>query len=295
MKTLKFGIELETTGLDKDGLARAIHSVTGGTLTAWGSQATVVTPDGRTWKVVPDGSLSGYTNGEIVSPVLTYGDIDQLQDIVRAVRHAGARVDQSTGIHLHLGAERFDAKAVVNLIKMVNKQERILERALAVDERRLSKYCKPVNQEFLREIEAHRPRTMADLSAAWYGRPGVTPTRYDRSRYHGINLNSLFYRKTIEIRLFNGSLHAGEVKAYVQLLLALGAKALASKATSSKKREYNEGSAKYDFRTWLLALKMVGPEFKTARYHLLKHLGGSTAWKNGRPTPRRAAAPTEGA
>ena len=89
------------------------------------------TASGRTWKVVPDGSLSGGENsGEIVSPVLGSDDIEELQNIIRAVRTAGAKADLSTGIHIHVGAERFDAKSVVNLVKLVHKQERLLEHAL---------------------------------------------------------------------------------------------------------------------------------------------------------------------
>jgi hypothetical protein len=42
------------------------------------------------------------------------------------------------------------------------------------------------------------------------------------------------------------------VKAYLQLVLAMAAKALTSKAASSKRREFNIATAKYDFRVFLL-------------------------------------------
>ena len=83
-------------------------------------------------------------------------------------------------------------------------------------------------------------------------------------------------------------MHAGEVKAYVQLVLALAARALASKAASSKRRDFNPATAKYDFRVFLLHLGLIGEEFKTARLHLLKRLEGSAAWKGqrrDRPSP----------
>ncbi len=290
MKTLRFGIEIETVGQPRDTVARAIHSVVGGYLNG----ASVRTPDGRVWQVVHDGSLNGSQNGEIVSPILTYADLDQLQEVVRAVRHAGCRADDSTGIHIHVDGSRFDAKGVVNLVKTINKQERLIEHALGIRVARLGRYCKPIDQEFLRKIETERPRTLQDVSRAWYGQARPSPTRYDQSRYHGLNLNSLFFRGTIEFRYFNGTLHAGEVKAYVQFVLALAAKALASKAASSKKREFQEASAKYDFRVFLLGLGLIGEEFKTARLHLLKHLGGSAAWKNGRPPRARASQPADG-
>ena len=104
----------------------------------------------------------------------------------------------------------------------------------------------------------------------------------------------MFFRNTIEFRYFNGTTHAGEVKAYVQLVLALAAKALTAKAASSKRREFNPATAKYDFRVFLLGLGFVGDEFKTARLHLTKHLAGSAAWKGARrdrPTPPAATPP----
>lgn len=130
---------------------------------------------------------------------------------------------------------------------------------------------------------------MQELSAAWYGYQNTRPTRYDSSRYHGLNLNSLFFRGTIEFRYFNSTLHAGEVKAYVPLGLALAANALTSKAASSKRRDLDPATAKYDFRVVMLRLGLIGDELKTARLHLMKRLAGSAAWKRGR-RDRSAAA-----
>ena len=39
---------------------------------------------------------------------------------------------------------------------------------------------------------------------------------------------------------------------------------------------------------------MIGEEFKTARYHLLKNLPGSAAWKRGRPPAAPTARPSQG-
>jgi hypothetical protein len=292
MKTLRFGIEIETVGLSRTKLAEAIHSVVGGTISNDYRDARITTASGRTWKVVPDGSLSGYDNGEIVSPVLEYTDIDELQRVVRAVREAGAKADPSCGIHIHVDGARFDAKSVVNLVKLVHKQERLLEHALGVSDERLARFCRPIESSFIEALEARRPKTLGEIRDAWYGRSNASPSRYDSSRYHGLNLNSLFFRGTIEFRYFNGSLHAGEVKAYVQLVLAMAGKALASKAASSKRREFNPATAKYDFRVVLLHLGLIGEEFKTARLHLTKKLAGSAAWK-GKRRDRRPAMDTQ--
>lgn len=283
MKTLRFGIEIETVGLSREKLARAVHSAVGGTVADEYRSWRITDSRGRNWRVVPDGSLSGGENsGEIVSPVLGYDDIDELQNVIRAVRTAGAKADPSTGIHIHIDGSRFDAKSVTNLVKLVHKQERLLEHALGVSEARLNRYCRPIDPRFIERLEARRPKTMQEVSDAWYGYRNTSPQRFDQSRYHGLNLNSLFFRGTIELRYFNGTLHAGEVKAYVQLALALAAKALGSKTASSKRREFNPATAKYDFRVVLLNLGLIGDEFKTARLHLTKKLAGSAAWKGER-------------
>ena len=292
MKTLRYGIEIETVGLNRERLARAIQTVVGGEVVCDGRGWRVTDTTGRAWQVVPDGSLSGgEQSGEIVSPILTYADLDTLQNIIRAVRGAGARADHSTGIHIHIDGARFDAKSTTNLVKNVHKQERLLEHALGVSETRLARYCRPIDPAFIQRLEARRPRTMSDLGEAWYGRSNPNPQRYDSSRYHGLNLNSLLFRGTIEFRYFNGTLHAGEVKAYLQLVLAMAAKALTSKAASSKRREFNIATAKYDFRVFLLGLGLIGDEFKTARLHLTKRLAGSAAWKGERRDRPAAQAP----
>ncbi len=44
---------------------------------------------------------------------MTYADLETLQEVVRAVRKAGAKVDASCGIHIHVDAARFDAAGLV--------------------------------------------------------------------------------------------------------------------------------------------------------------------------------------
>jgi hypothetical protein len=294
MKTLRFGIEIETVGLSREDLARAIHSAVGGSLVP--GSTSVTDPNGRVWRVEYDGSLSGYSNGEIVSPILTYDDLDLLQAVVRAVAAAGARADYSTGIHIHVDGSQFNVRNLLNLVNFVHKQERLLEHVLQITSRRLGQYCKPIDPEFMARLARRKPATMEALNRAWYGYRNTNPERRDGSRYHGLNLNSLFYRKTIEFRYFNGSVDADEVKAYVQLVLALAANALGAKTASSKRREFNPATAKYDFRVVLLRLGLIGDEFKTARRCLTKRLAGSAAWKRGRRdrTPPAASSPGNG-
>lgn len=291
LKTLKFGIEIEVVGLTKQAIAAAVATGTGGQVGGSHYEPHVLDTQMRTWKIVHDGSLShGDRSGEIVSPILTYEDIDVLQSVVRAVRAAGGKSDSSCGIHIHVDGATLDAKAIKNLVKMVAKQERYIEQALGIAGNRLSRYCRPVNDQVLDAFDG--ANELSTLRRAWYRTHGGSATRYDGSRYHGVNLNSLFFRGTVEFRWFAFSTskpHAGEVKTYVQFVLALVAAAKTKRGASRARREYSAESAKYDFRVFLLGLGLIGEEFKTARHHLLKNLPGSAAWKRGRPQNARTA------
>ena len=67
-------------------------------------------PRGRVWKVVSDASLTSAPpnlRAEIVSPILRYEDMNELQEVVRAVRRAGAKVDAKCGLHCHVDAAPF--------------------------------------------------------------------------------------------------------------------------------------------------------------------------------------------
>jgi hypothetical protein len=101
-----------------------------------------------------------------------------------------------------------------------------------------------------------------------------------------VNLHNVWYRGTVEYRWFEATLHAGKIRSYVQLCLAISAKALNARSAASSKRTFSAESARYDFRVFLLHLGMIGEEFKTARQHLIEKMPGSSAFKNGRPKPQ---------
>lgn len=290
MSNLTFGVEIETIKQTRRTVANAIQSVVGGEVRHVGSPSSydpyeVTDEKGRVWRVVHDGSLTSVPanqRAEVVSPILTREDIPELQEVVRAVRQCGAKVDEKCGIHIHIGAGGFDGRQLANLAKLVYKQEPLILAALEVSQTRLRDYTRPLSADFIRKIEAWRPRTTEQMNQIWYGYENRNPTHYDSSRYHGVNFHNVWYRGTVEFRWFEATLHAGKIKAYIQFVLAIGEKALRTRCAQSKQREFNPASAKYDFRVFLLRLGMIGDEFKTARLHLLRAMPGSAAWKNGR-------------
>ena len=296
MKTLHFGIEMEMTGITRAqaanlmgaffGMGRGTHK--GGAYDTY----TASDAKGRTWKAMSDssiwaqrkvdGQIEGATNEyrtEVVSPILSYDDIPKLQELVRTLRKAGALVNSSCGIHIHVGAEQFTPKTLRNLVNLMASKEDMIYHALQIDPIREGRYCQKTDGTFLAKLNKKQPQTMTEFADIWYIQaPFGRNEHYNCSRYHGLNLHATFTKGTVEFRLFNGTLHAGEIKAYIQYCLALAHQALTQKKASAKKTETD--NEKYAFRCWMLRLGLIGDEFKTCRLHLLKHLTGNAAWKN---------------
>ena len=287
-KGLTFGTELEYTNISREKAAKAMHSVIGGRVSYYGGGYDawqVTAPDGRIWKAVSDGSLTDRnTSAEVVTPILRWDDMETLQAVVRALRKAGAKIPACTSQHVHIGAERFTPRQIANTARIFYKQEELLLKAAGTLENRLQRYTKRTDREFIARLEKSKPTTKEALNKAWFGFSNPNPSHYDSARYRAINLNNIWRTGTIEFRFFNGTTHAGEVKANIELCLAIAAKALTAKCASTKsQRPYNPESAAYDMRVFLLRLGFIGAEFYNTRMHLLKRMPGSKAWKKGRP------------
>jgi hypothetical protein len=278
------------TGITRATAARVIAghfnteaSHIGGVYSAYG----VNDDRGRLWKCLFDSSIDRYSGGqqthdgnysvELVSPILKYEDIETLQSIIRKLRTAGAKVNASCGIHVHIDASRHTPQTLKNIVNIIAAKEDLLYKTLKVKVSR-EHFCQKTDTRFLDQINRSHPRSTAEIRHLWYDGVDGSHTHYHRSRYHGLNLHSVFSHGTIEFRIFNSTLHAGEIKSYIQLCLAVSHQALIQKG--ARHARTSSSNEKYTFRTWLLHLGMIGDEFKTARKHLLKNLEGNIAWKD---------------
>ena len=255
---------------------------------------------GREWKFQKDTSIEGPENEkcELVTPILTYSDIETLQELIRQLRHAGAKSDASRGcgVHIHIGAKGHTPQTLRNLANIMASHESLIADALNLDRGRISNYCRTVDPRFLEQVNSRKPKTMAGLADIWYESHGENQGRsrhYNGSRYHMLNLHATFTKGTVEFRLFQfdeptrerkGGLHAGQLKSYIQLCLALSQMAKTVR-TASPKPQQNE-NPKYAMRTWLLRLGFIGEEFATARDILTRRLSGDAAFRH---TERPAA------
>ena len=275
MKTQTFGIELEMNHIQRMKAAAVIAAHFGTTPSApdhtcYHTQ-TIRMPDGRVWKVMRDSSIPGPDDEktEVVSPICRWEDIETVQELVRALRKAGAKADPAhCGIHVHIGLGSHTPKTLRNLVNIVNAKEDLLTQSLDIDPERRAQWCKPVDPAFLERLNHRKPATMEAFAKAWYNDTDWhwhAHQHYDPSRYRLLNLHAVWQKGTIEFRAFNSTLHAGEVKSYIQLCMAISHKALTAKSANPTRPETD--NPKYTFRCWLLQLGFIGPEFETAREH----------------------------
>ena len=259
------------------------------TWSAWDAQ-------GREWKFQRDVSIAGPDDEkcEMVTPILTWDDIETLQELCRQLRHKGAKSDatRGCGVHIHIGANGHTPQTLRNLANIMASHEDLLTAALNLDTSRINRYCRTVNRVFLSRVNQKKPKTMSALADLWYNTQNASYGRdqhYNDSRYHMLNLHATFTKGTVEFRLFQfdaptadrkGGLHAGQLKSYIQLCLALSQMAKEVRSASCKPQQ-NE-NPKYAMRTWLLRLGFIGDEFKTARELYTKRLDGDAAFRSGR-------------
>lgn len=164
---------------------------------------------GREWKFQKDVSIEGPDSEkcELVSPILTYADMETLQELIRKLRHAGAKSDagRGCGVHVHIGAKGHTPQTLRNLANIMASHESLIADALNLDRWRMSRYCRTVDPKFLEQVNKRKPKTMSQLADTWYeshGADGGRSRHYNNSRYHMLNLHATFTKGTVEFRLF---------------------------------------------------------------------------------------------
>lgn len=283
MLNTTFGMEIEMTGITREKAAQLTAEIIGGrTEHAGGYYDTyqAVGPDGRKWKFMTDGSIDTYSargrsggraySTEFVTPICKYEqDMETIQEIVRELRKNGAFVNDSCGIHIHLGGDGHTAKSIRNFANMVYNRGDLLYSALAIKSSRQC-YCKKLDARLMDKINKLAPSkaTLRQIEDVWYETYGdySRTTHYHNSRYHFLNLHSFFNgHGTVELRGFNSTLHAGEIRAYVMLALAMNHQALETPMTKRKQAEATRDA----MQNWI---KSLGITDKTCIEHLTKNL-----------------------
>ena len=295
MKNQTIGVEVEMNNISRERAAEvaAAYFGTNNYRYEGGSYSTWVAYDasGRKWSMKYDSSIEGDSSQkcECVTPILHYDDIELLQGLVRKFREAGAKSSprRGCGVHVHIGADGHTPQTLRNLVNIMASHETLLARSIGIADERLWRWCKVVDRRFLREVNDKKPSTMEKFADVWYRSQNASSDRtwhYNDSRYHMLNLHATFTKGTVEFRAFQFDnwrgdgkgcgLHAGKLKAYIQLCLAINNYAKVVKYTIPNEPTANIENPRFAMRNWMKQMGMVGDEFKTARKHFMDKLPG---------------------
>lgn len=295
LKNQLFGVEVEMTGITREKAARLVAEVLRTTPSHPESNCyhtrTIADQAARKWKIMRDSSIEAIRNDgtsepldeyrvEFVTPPLNYSDIELLQNIIRKLRENGAKAHSSCGIHIHVDGANHTAVSLRRLVNFMTARQDLIYEALQIGDRE-SSWCHKLNKTLLDAMKKDKYLTKEKAEEIWYSRAndgycgGIDHQHYNATRYHGVNLHSFFTKGTVEFRLFNSTLHAGKIKAYIQFCLAVSAWAITSqeKIVFRSMDGYTPEQKVTIMRNILThRLGLYGDEFKTCRLHLMTPL-----------------------
>ena len=295
LKNQLFGVEVEMTGITREKAARLVAEVLRTTPSHPESNCyhtrTIADQAARKWKIMRDSSITPIRNDdtsepldeyrvEFVTPPLNYSDIELLQNIIRKLRENGAKAHSSCGIHIHVDGANHTAVSLRRLVNFMTARQDLIYEALQIGDRE-SNWCHKLNKTLLDAMKKDKNLTKEKAEEIWYSRAndgycgGIDHQHYNSTRYHGVNLHSFFTKGTVEFRLFNSTLHAGKIKAYIQFCLAVSAWAITSqeKIVFRSMEGYSPEQKVTIMRNILThRLGLYGDEFKTCRLHLMTPL-----------------------
>lgn len=295
LKNQLFGVEVEMTGITREKAARLVAEVLGTTPSHPESNCyhtrTIADQAARKWKIMRDSSIEAIRSDgtsepldeyrvEFVTPPLNYSDIELLQSIIRKLRENGAKAHSSCGIHIHVDGANHTAVSLRRLVNFMTARQDLIYEALQIGDRE-SNWCHKLNKTLLDAMKKDKNLTKEKAEEIWYSRAndgycgGIDHQHYNATRYHGVNLHSFFTKGTVEFRLFNSTLHAGKIKAYIQFCLAVSAWAITSqeKIVFRSMDGYTPEQKVTIMRNILThRLGLYGDEFKTCRLHLMTPL-----------------------
>lgn len=295
IKKQRYGVEVEMTGITRVKAASIIAEVFGTRASSADGSCyhtiTIKDQSSRTWRVMRDSSISPARNDgtneymdeyrvEMVTPPLNYEDIETLQTIIRKLREAGAKANSSCGIHIHVDGANHTPKSLKKLINFMVARQDLIYEALNIGARG-DQWCRKLNPQLLVEMRKDKNLSKSSAENIWYSRAndnycgGIDHQHYNTTRYHGVNLHSYFSKGTVEFRLFNSTLHAGKIKAYIQFCLAVSSWAITSEDNTvfRSMAGYNAEQKVTIMRNILThRLGLFGDEFKTCRLWMMKNL-----------------------
>lgn len=211
----KFGVEIEFVGITPSFAQAAIRNAGVSCQYEDYNHATR-----NHWKIVRDGSVTvspGMDSdacGELVSPPLVgEAGIEEVRKVLTALSAAGATVNKTCGLHVHVDANDLNAGQILSVVQRYAHFENEINAFMPLS-RRNGRWAMTVGGDYVANLVRNVNRT-GDLRSVASG----------LNRYYAVNLVSYARYGTVEFRQHSGSVNATKVSNWIQFCVHFVARA----------------------------------------------------------------------
>ena len=162
------------------------------------------------YKVVNDGSIQGVDGLECVSPVLKGKvGLKSLKIVCDSLNRSGAKVNKSTGLHVHVGLQNVSFEQYQNIFINYIHLESVIDSFMAPSRRgNENAYCRTMQGISIDLLS----QCCTNNDIRW---------RFNNSRYYKVNPVSFERHNTIEFRQHQGTTEYEKIEAWVKFICKL--------------------------------------------------------------------------
>jgi len=188
-----------------------------------------------TWTVKDDGSIEPFfysqEDFEIVSPILKGKDgIKSLKKAIDVINRLRCEVNESCGLHVHIGTKGMNAKQMFNVFNRYCEYEDFFDQRFS-DERIDNVYCESIAsgrsnivnlvnnpgyfEEYYRQLCDYKSPLTSKKRLS-----NISSTLVDGGRFSKVNLTAYNKHRTIEFRHADGTVSKEKIVSWVKFLLS---------------------------------------------------------------------------
>lgn len=200
--TLTFGVECETYNVMRDALIREVEQRN----ISIQSEGYNHRDNNHYYKIVSDSSIQGVNGQEIVSPILKGKEgLNSLKMVCDSLNAIGAKVNRSTGLHIHFDASKISDAHFVQIFRNYQKIESVIDSFMPVSRRsNNNRFCGSIQG-----LDYDSCNTKSDV------------IRVNGTRYRKVNAESYLNHKTVEFRQHSGTTDYDKIANWINFLRKL--------------------------------------------------------------------------
>lgn len=163
------------------------------------------------WKIVTDASVSGpgYYGMEVVSPILSADDFDQIDKVCAVLSSLRAQVNRTCGLHIHVGTSGVSLDALKRLAVLYGEVEPLIDNLMPPSRRAsMNAYAQTLTALVRRQNEVKAARAASELA-----------NLVSAGRYGKVNFASR--HPTIEFRQHSGTIDPAKIRHWARFCAKL--------------------------------------------------------------------------